>query len=145
MRKFLRIAQGLLWTEEKQDDEFDFNIGAKIAFERLNTMRNPHIMYGSMDYGEIGKPTKIKDFKGRSLFVEDVVEKLDDEYRSYGLGFVVYRPGDEDFVMGLWATSNTKRYDGKIADGWTIVKRKSFKDVAIGERYGDLVVKNVEE
>ena len=75
-----------MWTEEKRDDEFDFNIGAKIAFERLNTMRNPHIMYGSMDYGEIGKPTKIKDFKGRNLFVGDVVEKLDDEYRSYGLG-----------------------------------------------------------
>ena len=58
---------------KKRDDEFDFNIGAKIAFERLNTMRNPHIMYGSMDYGEIGKPTKIKDFKGRNLFVGSVI------------------------------------------------------------------------
>lgn len=127
------------------DDEFDFNIGAKIAFERLNAKRVPHIMYENMDYGEIGKPTKLKDFKGRNLFVGDVVEKLDDEYRSYGLGFVVYRPGDEGFIMGLRDVSNTKRYDGKIVEVWTIAKRKSFEDVTIGETYGKLVVKNVEE
>ena len=58
---------------KKRDDEFDFNIGAKIAFERLNTMRNPHIMYGSMDYGEIGKSTKIKDFFNNIKFQQKYI------------------------------------------------------------------------
>ena len=66
-------------------DEFDFMTGAKLAFERLHEnliKRKPHLkscrILDGKYYGEIGKPTKLKDIVGRALFVGDVVELFDE-------------------------------------------------------------------
>ena len=118
------------------DDEFDFMTGAKIALERLTDKlikRKPHlescrIIYGT-HYGEIGKPTKLKDIVGRTLFVGDVVELFNSDNLPFGESSIVEIKG-KPFVMGI---VNNCSENGEITGGWKIIKKRSYTDVADGE------------
>lgn len=118
------------------DDEFDFMTGAKLAFERLHENlieRKPHLeCYRLLDgkyFGEIGKPTKLKDIVDRALFVGDVVELFNADNLPFGESSIVESKGKQ-FVMGI---VNECSENGEITGGWKVIKKRSYTDVADGE------------
>lgn len=124
------------------EDKFDFETGAKIAFDRLLLTKEKalHLMYGGDDYGEVGKPTELKDINGEQLYVGDVVELFDKELSSHGKRFIANSSEHGDFVMGISYNSGTEYNHGKITGGWRIIKRKSYKDCKSGDIIGLLTV-----
>lgn len=122
------------------DDEFNFETGAKIAFDRLILAKGKtlHLMYGSDDHGEVGKPTELKDINGKRLYIGDVVELFNEELSSCGKRFIANSSEYGDFVMGIACDSGTKYNHGKITGGWEIIKRKSYKDCKAGDNLGHL-------
>jgi hypothetical protein len=126
------------------DDEFDFEVGARIAFDRLVKKEEreikkkdefvPHLKCDRDHYGNIGEPTNYKDAIGRPLCVGDVVEHFNSENVSYGDTVIVksnVRGGEKAFVMGIECRCNDK--SGTI-DGWKIIKKRSYDEVENGER-----------
>lgn len=118
------------------DDEFDFMTGAKIALERLTDKlikRKPHLeswmIIDGTHYGEIGKPTKLKDIVGRALFVGDVVELFNSDNLPFGESSIVESEGKQ-YVMGIIGSCSE---NGEITGGWKVIKKRSYTDVADGE------------
>lgn len=118
------------------EDEFDFMVGAKLAFERLTEAEKPkfvpHLVRdGRTHLGNIGEETIQTAIFGEKLCVGDVVEiYATDTETNWGKGFVckdgVYPNG---FVMGLGAS----KFKHGIDREWQIRKVKSFKDHEHGE------------
>lgn len=116
------------------EDEFNFETGAKIAFDRLFEKKPefiPHLectwLGKTTNYGEIGKPTNYKDSNGEPLFIGDTVNL---KSGSTGICFsnipVVEYKGHQ-FIMSIsdcFAEDNSRI----IKDDWTITKEKSHKD-----------------
>lgn len=123
------------------DDTFSFATGAKLAFERLMAEEKftPHLVDRKHHHGNIGEPTNYKDAIGRPLYVGDVVEHFSGDCKSYGDTVIVktklsYRGNEEKvFVMGIEAACDDKK--GTTGD-WKILKKRSFEEVANGERVG---------
>ena len=125
------------------EDKFDFETGAKIAFDRLILAKGKTLHLsksGSDDYGEVGKPTELKDINGEQLYVGDVVELFDKELSSHGKRFIANSSEHGDFVMGISFNSGTEYNHGKITGGLRIIKRKSYKDCKSGDIIGLLTV-----
>lgn len=128
-------------------DEFDFETGAKISFERLaETFQKskqeektfvPHLMlyYPSRNYGVIGEPTNYKDAVGRPLFVGDTVEHYRNG-KSFGETVIVDAKPDGKYVMGIQIYCNEEE---GTTGGWAIVKKRSFKDVKNGEKVYNII------
>ena len=117
------------------DDEFNFMTGAKLAFDRLTGREEikPHLeswmMIDDKHYGEIGKPTKLKDIVGRVLFVGDVVELFNFDNFPFGESSIVESEGKQ-YVMGILDNCSE---NGEITGGWKIIKKRSYTEVNDGE------------
>lgn len=114
------------------EDMFDFKTGANLAMDRLFSVREDCLKSDSgISYGVIGTPTKLKDIRGESLSVGDVVTIVDRKVGiNEGKHFVVSRD-NHDFIMSL---SSYCRENGVIT-GYIVIKEKSYKDIKNGEKY----------
>ena len=83
-------------------------------------------------FGEISTPTKMKDIAGEPLFIGDVVELILKGERTFGNVYIVER-GGKCFVMEIRSDCDV---DGKIADEWIVIKRKSYEELENGEKHG---------
>lgn len=113
-----------------KDDEFDFQIGAELAFDRLFEKDKPKFVpYLRSDLtgvhcGTIGDKTLLKDNRGFPLFVGDIV-RIYDKYstnRSY-VGFVCaneLRPSG--FIWGILPQC----LETGFVVGWDVYKEKDF-------------------
>jgi hypothetical protein len=119
------------------EDIFDFMTGAKLAMERLSAPEEkfvPHLEYDHESYGNIGDLTNYKDAIGRPLRIGDTVELYDDRLNYIAEEAIVFDEDDgKAFVMGICVDCNA---DGTIIDGWQIIKKRSFDEVADGEKVG---------
>ena len=121
------------------EDTFDFETGAKLAFERLMKKKDEFMPYLKSEvigafYGKIGTLTKMKDITGEPLFVGDVVELILKGERTFGNVYIVER-GGKCFVMEIRSDCDV---DGKIADEWIVIKRKSYEELKNGEMHGGI-------
>lgn len=122
-----------------KEESFDFETGAKLAFERLFDEKKeefkPHIEneYG-VSYGEIGKATPMRDSYGKPLFVGDSVIILNSDSAYTATEFVCEDNGDF-FVMGIRMDCEK---DGRINPDWKVIKNKYFTDIVHGEKIGRL-------
>ncbi len=114
------------------EDEFELEIGAKLALERLFEEFKPHLERGAKSLGTIGTATKMKDAFGRQLFVGDVVISVSPDGTIIGEPATVCEDKDGQFVMGI--ASSCKK-DGTIADGWKVYKVKDHGELTDGETY----------
>lgn len=124
------------------EDEFDFEVGAKLAFDRLfEKPFVPHLEYKSdnciEDMGEIGKETSLCDTDGNKLYLGDVVIVIAPNDHSYGCAFVVRGEDNKvDFVMGIESCCKSPNMGG-----WKVYKVKSCKDISHNEKYDSVVAK----
>ena len=121
------------------EDTFDFETGAKLAFDRLfGKPFVPHLEYKSDNYiedmGEIGKETSLCDTDGNKLHVGDVVIVIAPNGHSCGYAFVVH--DKVDFVMGIRLSCKSPNMNG-----WKVYKVKSCKDISHNEKYDTVVAK----
>lgn len=121
-------------------DEFNFETGAKIAFDRLLERvadDTPHLtcneIYNSPSYGVIGTPTKYKDVLGRALFVGDTVDLFTENGDCIDEVAVVETEAEGQFVMGIACDCDPKK---GTTGHWRILKKRSYKDVECGETVG---------
>ena len=119
------------------EDTFDFETGAKLAFEQLMEKKDEFVPYLKSEtigvsYGKIGTPTKMEDITGEPLFVGDVVEVISKGNGTYGNSYVA---GNDykGFVMGIAGSCSA---DGTIDDCWIVIKKKSCEELENGENYG---------
>ena len=113
-------------------DKFDFDTGAKLAFERLmEPAFEPHLKNISTgtNWGKIGTPTKMKDILGRPLFVGDVIRLFNADHDDLGTRFVSDY-GKHQFIMGIYPDCDQ---DGTISKNWIVIKEKDFHDLKNGE------------
>lgn len=108
--------------------------------EKVNQDPNfiPHLLNGGEHFGNIGEPTNYKDKDGKPLYIGDVVERIDSDGESYGDKPIVRsRVGKKEktFVMGIEMSCDEKK--GKTGK-WTIIKKRSYEDVANGEKVGNI-------
>lgn len=129
------------------NDEFDFAAGARIAFDRIygektkpKTLQIVHTVNRCWHFGEVGKPTELKDINGEALFVGDVVEKFNSKLTSFGTTYICNSKENGDFVMGIAGDSGTKYNHGEIKGGWKIVKRKSHEKARVGDSVDGLKI-----
>lgn len=142
------------------EDEFDFNVGAKLAFARLmgeeidfprvythkeleekfNAKEEfkPYLM-GDFEfithYGNIGEETNQTDVFEEKLCVGDVVELYNVNTATlHGERVVVY-------TCGKYGVRGVHKLDFKngISNEWRIKKVKSFKDLAHNEKIDDVI------
>lgn len=122
-------------------DDFDFEVGAKLAFERLTAKEEcvapmikesfvPHLKNGRTHFGNIGAATSYKDAIGRPLCIGDTVELYDSELKYRGECSIVHRYG-KTFVMGI--ACDCDRNTGSTGT-WKIIKKRSFDEVKDGEK-----------
>ena len=119
------------------EDTFDFETGAKLAFERLMEKKDEFVPYLKNEgtgkfYGKIGAPTKMKDITGKPLFVGDVVELILKGKGTCGDEYIAECDG-KGFVMGIEYCCSA---DGTIDDCWIVIKKKSYEELENGENYG---------
>ena len=119
------------------EDTFEFETGAKLAFERLMEKEDEFVPYLKSEtigvsYGKIGTPTKMKDIAGQPLFVGDVVEVISKGKGTYGNSYVAGND-DKGFAMGIAGNCSA---DGTIDDCWIVIKKKSYEELENGENYG---------
>lgn len=120
------------------DDEFDFETGAKLAFDRLMLRDEQkeetatHLECGGRYYGTLGTPTKYVDKSGTALCVGDIVDlSYNGKCVATVATTVVVETKDEgQFVMGIECDCDEET--GETV-GWQLVKSRSYKDVACGE------------
>lgn len=124
------------------EDEFDFEVGKKIALQRLfgiesenNKPISKHklqmIGVSDISYGIIGENTEVEAYGNIKLCVGDVVELFDNDGESLGLHYVCKNSSySKGFVMGV---SSLKFKNGKSSEGWLIIKRKSYNKMKIGD------------
>lgn len=82
-------------------------------------------------YGVVGTPTKMKDLRGKPLFVGDIVELYDSSWRNRGDSIIVDDHGDK-FVQGIRFNCENS---GDIDHKYIVIKKKSYKDLEKGEVY----------
>lgn len=123
------------------DDVFDFETGAKLAFNRLYEKSSfvPHLESNGRYYGDIGKETKYTDAVGRKLYVGDVIELYNngelDTVEVMVETILSYRGNRaKQFVNGIECECNDEL--GDISGGWKIIKIRSFDEVKNGEEIG---------
>ena len=119
------------------DDTFDFAVGAKLAMERLNAPEEkfvPHLRNCGDYYGDIGEETNYKDAIGRPLRIGDTIELYNDELCYRGEEAIVRSDG-KTFVMGIEMACDEAT--GSTSE-WKIIKKRSFDEVAHGEKVGDI-------
>ena len=114
------------------EDEFNFDKGAKLALERLNTEEPekpkfvPHIEYLTGDRcGDIGEKTEQTAIFGENLYVGDVVELYVAASNEIYGNRIVAKGKDKSFIMGVKGCN----FKNGISDDWRIRKVKSFKDL----------------
>lgn len=128
------------------NDAFDFATGVRIAFDRIYgektkpKQKTMHIVHRGYYYGEVGKPTELKDINDEALFVGDMVELFNKDMKSRGLTPICSGKGWGDFVMGIAGDSSTKRNHGEIKGGWKIIKRKSHEEARVGDSVNGLKI-----
>lgn len=120
------------------DDKFDFETGAKLAFERLyqdkGFMPYLKIRITGSNYGTIGTPTNYEDVIGRKLFVGDTVELYNRNQECLGERAIVERNGKK-FVFGIeMVCDDVKGTTG----GWKILKKRSYNDIKDGETVDEI-------
>ena len=121
------------------EDTFDFETGAKLAFERLMKKKDEFVPYLKDEdtgtfCGKIGTPTKMKDITGQPLFVGDVVELISKGERICGNKYIAEDDG-KGFVMGIAGCCSD---DGTIDDNWIVIKRKGYEELKNGEMHGSI-------
>lgn len=134
------------------DDKFDFETGAKLAFERLMEERKPKkepfkpYLYVPPfgNYGVIGAPTNYKDVLDKPLVVGDTVEIFKNGL-NYGEKVVVNATifKGKCFIMGIEADCDDKT--GKISNDWKIIKKREFADIADNHKIGVITYITTEE
>lgn len=125
------------------EDAFDFNTGARLAFDRLMGIKNtsepekkskaPHLELAGRGflYGTLGTKTKYKDCNGRALCVGDQVKifaKL--SKTSFEVKSIVVECDGNLFLMGIESDCDEKT--GKIND-WKVTKTKDHAHLHIGD------------
>lgn len=127
-------------------DKFDFQTGAKLAFERLMNSEEKllQIWMGTALYGVIGEATPYKDILNRPLFVGDEVEIYDKSGNKMGSNLVVksktaYTHYEKYFIMGIESRCNDKT--SEIEHDWKVLKIKDHKDLKAGDIFKGLKVK----
>ena len=98
-----------------------------IAIEPLKKIIDSHT---KLDYGVIGTKTMMKDINKEPLYVGDTVELFSSKLKRFGNASVVMLKFG-GFVMGI--SCDCDRKTGAIKD-WYVVKRKSFRDISVGEK-----------
>lgn len=98
-----------------------------IAIKPLKKIIDSHT---KLDYGVIGTKTMMKDINNEPLYVGDTVELFSSKLKSFGNASVVMLKFG-GFVMGI--SCDCDRKTGAIKD-WYVVKRKSFRDISVGEK-----------
>lgn len=91
-------------------------------------------------YGNIGDPTKMKDIRGESLFVGDVVTIISKENGiNAGQKLVCESSsefhGQHPFIMGI---ADCCKESGDVED-WIVIKEKSFTELENGEEIAGVV------
>lgn len=112
------------------DDTFDFQVGAKLAFERLIEPFVPHLKCGEYNYGNIGELTKIKDLRGEALYIGDTVELYNSAHQFVAECAVANYCG-KNFIVGIECACSSS---GSVDDKWIILKKRSYADVKHGEK-----------
>lgn len=123
------------------DDAFNFEVGAKLAMERLLAPEIkdsfvPHLESATGTYyGNIGEATNYKDVIDCALFVGDTVNLY-----HYGVCKGEYpivrrnvRGEDKTFVMSIEMACDD---DKGTTEDWKIIKKRSFDSVKDGETVG---------
>lgn len=133
-------------------DDFDFHIGARIAFERLmgeteekKSDFKPYLSlecrYGEIGkYGHIGEETGICDIAGKRLRVGDTVSLYSGIFDSGKLSFrkeePIVKDGNSEFVMGLRGVSFKR---GVSCDAhWIIIPNRRYTEIKDGETVGSI-------
>lgn len=127
------------------EDKFDFNVGAKLAFERLMGAEKlnakeefkPYLKpdWSDSHYGNIGEETNQTDVFEEKLYVGDVVELYNAKTkRSWGERVVIYS-SEKYGVMGV----HMRNFKNGISDHWRIKKVKSYKDLTHNEKIDDII------
>lgn len=148
---FVKFAKAVCSPE----DEFDFEVGKKIALQRLfeiepeketnKKAEDCHKMIlesiGGFD-GNVGEPTKIKAFGNAKLYVGDVVELFDPWGDSRGLKCICKDQFCPDgFVMGVAHVKDFENGFNSNCGGWLIIKRKSYTEMSVGDTVGTVEYK----
>ena len=116
------------------EDEFNFEIGAKLAFDRLFYREDYVKVINNLGY--IGKETDITAPFNEKLYVGDVVE-IFNIYTNKNCGMCfVCEDEDDFFVMGL--KSDKFKNGISILNNWQIRKVKSYKDLKDGDVFGGI-------
>ena len=135
------------------DDDFDFVLGAKIAFQRLLKKLGeekelkeeeapkaeafkPHLLFSILGkpvhYGNLGDLTNYRDMNGNPLRVGDTVMIYDNDGKVPTIETVIVNYGGKKFIMGVENACNETT--GEI-DGWHILKKTPFEDVPSGKSF----------
>lgn len=124
-------------AECSPSDTYDFITGAKLAFERLTGKEEklgfkPHLEFDGENCGVIGENTPFTDAIGRNLRVGDTVE-LYDKDNKYNAERAIVCSEERVFVMGIGYAC---KKDGTIVDGWKIILKRRYENIADEERVG---------
>lgn len=141
-----RYINPTLMAEAKcaPEDKFDFQTGAELAFERLmkkieeSKKPKPTKLVGSLFgifYGDIGELSPYHDKNGIYLHVGDVVYIPDTDKVTGGYRYVAKDANGEFFIFGAKNYSYSKYGKLDSAIQAIIEKKKSYKDISIGETY----------
>ncbi len=137
---FVKYAKAVCSPEDK----FDFEVGKRIALQRLFNMSDTEpeidanqkieLIRGSGGSGGfVSEPTEIESYGHIKLFVGDVVELFDSDGNSRGLRCVCKDyMNPKGFVMGV---AFEKFINGE-SNNWLIVKRKSYMEMNVGDTVG---------
>lgn len=114
------------------DDEFNFEVGAKIALDRVLEKSPKLCLRYTKDhssYGCVGTPTPYKDIHKNKLYVGDVVDVYDHiNGRLYGSAFVCY--DRVPFIMGIKYVCVPSTGDIAFFD---VVRKKRYTEIKEGE------------
>lgn len=128
------------------EDNFDFQTGAKLAFERLmkkiEEKSKPTKLVGTMFgvfFGDIGELSPYRDKNGTRLYVGDVVYLPETKRFRSACTYVAKNSDGNFYIQGLknYCYPKDGKLDSAIQD--IVEKRKSYTDVSIGEVYCGVV------
>lgn len=122
------------------EDNFDFEVGKKIALQRLFEIepqnkkeivkREMRLKNGSSSYGIVGETTKVKAYGNINLYVGDVVEVF---YNGVSMGLKCIC---KDSFSPKGYVSGIGRYgfeNGGVEGDYLVIKRKSYKEMLAGD------------